>query len=245
MLGQIKIELQNSWGLKDLIDVEQLFKGVKTKPFDVEDTLNEIAYEAAWPEGDPSGDLKDYVPNELGDLASEIESLDESDSDYEERVASVRMKLQDIQSGNYTVYADISYNGGDYMFAEDEEVTIHLSAEKARGILYNYCDNDNISKDSLFDGIDYEDTNEDDVQDLVDKEDFSGYAEGATGTCEAFDRYKEAWCQFIYAICNGDVNEDNFDDCITFFEETDFEDEDESDFENWLEEHNEEDEDEE
>lgn len=245
VLEQVKETLEIDDTLKGMIDIEELFQGIETKYCDIEESLSEIAFEAAWPDGGPIACLQNFVPNELESLADEINDLDKFDDDYAEKVDAIREQLQAIQTGNYTLCADISAYDGDYVFAEDEQITIQLSAEKAWGILYNYCDNDSISKDSLFDGIDYEETNENDVQAIVNEQDFKDYADTVSGICDELDNYTNAWCQFIYAICNGDVNEDNFDDCITFFDEAYFNDEDESDFENWLEEHNYEDEEEE
>lgn len=235
MLGEIKCALECDSYISDLIDVEELFKGIKTKSADTEEAIAKIAYEAAYPDGGPQGSVKDFVPNELKDLVEEIESLDKDNEDYEENAAAIREKLKDIQSGKYTIIVDV-IDSNLYMFAEDHDIKIELSAEKARGILYNYCDNDSISIDSLFDGIDYENTNEDDIQAIVDKMNFDDYADPATGTCDELSNYTNAWCQFIYAILIEKVTEENFDDCLSFFDDTEFTDEYDSDFDNWFDE---------
>lgn len=239
MLGHIKLALESESSINSLIDVEELFKGLKTKSIDIEEALNEIAYEAAYPEGGPRGTVTEYVPRELESLVDDIMDLDQDDEDYEASAASVREKLKAVKSGTYTIRADVSDADGLYMYAEDSELSIKLSAQKARGLLYDYCDNESISIDSLFEGIDYKYTDEDDIQGIVDDMDFSEYADGATGECEALQNFTKSWCQFIYAILTQKVTDDIFDDCLCFFDEADFEDETEGDFDNWFEDYKE------
>lgn len=228
-LGLVKQAIENDWSLKDLVDVEALFKGIEIADVDVAEKLNDIAYEAAWPDGGPSGRVEEYLPIELNSLANEIQALDQDEAE----VTSIRKKLCDIQSGDFTIVADILY-AGDYMLSEGEKITIQLSAKQARGILYHYCDNDRISIESLFEGIDYEETDEGDIQDIIDKKDFGDYLPEATGECEALENYTNACCQFIYAIYTDKITEDNFDDCLSFFDEADYEYE--PDFDTWFEE---------
>ena len=122
------------------------------------------------------------------------------------------------------------------------ELQIELSAEVARGILYNSCDNDNISIEDLFEDCDYQDTCDYDIQALVDEQDFSDYVDGAAGVCNALDNYTQAWCQFIYAILTEKITEEQLEDCLEFFDDTDFDDDSESDFDEWFEENMEDDE---
>lgn len=237
-LGQIKEAMESDYKLKSLVDIEDLFKGIRKKPIDIEKALNDIAFDAAWPNGGPRAYIKNYVPTELSELSDEICFLDKSDEDFEENLAKVRAKLQAICSGYFTLIADIRGNY-DYVFAEDEEITIKLTDRMARGILYNDCYNHNITKKELFEGIPYRNTSESKVKAIVNKKNFRAYADGATGECEALQNFTKSWCQFIYAIYTEKVAKDNLEDCLTFLNEANFEDDIECDFNSWFEDYKE------
>ena len=199
-------------------DGSAVFSNLKTKKVDVEARLNQMAKEACWPDSDgtPSVYLSegDTVPDELKELAQEIENHDEDDAD---EVADLRSRVAALQDGDYTFHVTIEES--EYYFEDDEPETLHLTGDEVRGFLKNALH----GADDIFDGICDNELDEDDFSDLAEEAGIgSEYIDdnwSYSGESCALDGYIEAWKMLIGKILSGEVDETNIDKWLAFFDD--------------------------
>lgn len=199
--------------LHDKCGVDELFEGESLEEVDVDSIISDMTMEAAWPDGGPSARVNDVIPEELKDLSNELEALD---TDNEDAVKSIREKLLQIKDGKYTFYFTIEASG--YYFTEDAEEKIELTSKEALGLLYGQHD-----VDSVFNGIYNESYDEDLINDKADElgfaSDYDSFSYG--GECEELEAYLNAWEYILDCIHDGEITEDNLDEWLEYFDDSD------------------------
>lgn len=214
--------------LYNAVQHKEVFHDIAMLPFDMSDELENLGYECSWPDGGAHCIVTDAIPEELKDLA---EQLDEFDEDNEEELSDVREQLNNVSSGIYTFRGDVMANSG-YMFEEDTELEVRLTADEALGLLYGYSENL-----EAFRGICRRKLDENFVMDKLDD---SGEADqhdhfDYSGSCDEFDIYAKAWDTLICKILDGKITEDELPGWVDYF--SDLENlRDENDIESWYEE---------
>lgn len=202
--------------LHQMMGLDEVFEGVKEEEIDIEESAQDAAMEAAWPDGEPSAKVTSMVPEELEELAEMFDGLDINDASA---VEEAREELLNLTDGDYNFYFDIDSDG--YYIVQDKQYEISLSADEARGVLLGLYP---IKK--VFDGICDRPIDEDFIN---EKAAAAGFAEQENTifigcNTEPIDRYFEAWEEFVDQIFAGVITEDNLDDWLRYFEEEDFED---------------------
>lgn len=208
--------------IKEQIDNDELFKGLEIEAFEGVPAEDEESVEdMAWPGGGPEATVKDVIPDELSDLSNDLESLDVNNED---EVSEMRKRLMEVKGGSYTFYFDVTDGEGDYYFAENESVVIELTSDEALGLLRGEHD---IAE--VFDGIC---DNQFDESLINDKAVKIGVADGYDNHTyssdydeeeenELLDSCVDAWVTVIQKILDGEITEDDVDDWLWYFDDTD------------------------
>ncbi len=199
-------------------DGSAVFSNLKTKKVDVEARLYQMAKEACWPDynGNPSVYLSDNdtIPDELQGLATEIRKHDKNNA---AEVADLRSRVAALMEDDYTFHVTIEES--EYYFEEDEPKKLHLTGDEVRGFLKNALHGD----DDIFDGICDDELDEDDFSDLAEEAGIgSEYIDdnwSYSGESCALDGYIEAWKMLIGKILSGEVDENNLDKWLAFFDD--------------------------
>ncbi len=209
--------------LKQRINNDNLFKGMKEEEIDLDHEILEAVKEAAWPDGGARASLISPIPNELDELAAKLEKLDMND---EEAVKAIREKLLKVAAGEYTFSFNIVTSDSFYL-SEDVKEHISLTAPQALGLLYNVR-----PSQKVFQGFEVESVNEYTIENLAEQmgfaEDYDYYSYG--GECVAMDNYIDAWTDLIEGILAGDITEDNLDSWMEYFDNAGYYD---STFDDW------------
>lgn len=199
--------------LNQSIGHDEVFEGIAMLPFDLDEELDSLAYEASWPNGGARVVVRDAIPEELKELADRLDEFDEDDM---EELNDVREQLNDVSGGSYTFMGDVVDGSFDYYFAEDAEFSVNLEASEALGLLYGYSGNL-----KAFRGICRNKLDEDYVSEKINA---SGEADNYdcysySGTCDEYERYAEAWGTLIGKILNGDISEEDLPGWVEFFDD--------------------------
>ncbi len=202
---------------------KELFENLDMTEVDVEEKINELAHEGAFPEGGAYASVNGVVPDELEDLGEMLENYDEDAAD------EIRQRLEDITDGEFTFYFTIK-DSFDYVFEEDAEEPISLTAGQVRGLL-----NGEYGNDELFQDLDCEEADEDLINDKAEElgfaEEYNTFSVG--GDCEELDTYLESWETLIEKILAGEVDEDSLDNWLKYFDDSDNYSEGSDDIESW------------
>lgn len=199
--------------LKKEIQHDELFEGCELKEVDVDNTISDMAYEAAWPDEKPSARVNNLIPNELQSIAEEIEELDLLDKIA---VQGLTDKLKAIQDGDYTF--EFTVESGGYYFTEDAEEKLTLTSQQALGLLYGENPDIEIFKDFGIQTLDSDFINE-----LADSAGFASDYDYLSydGNCEALEACLNAWKYIIEHIFTEDITEESLDVWMQYFEDDD------------------------
>ena len=199
--------------LHDKCGVDELFEGQSLEEVDVDSMISDMTMEAAWPDGGPAAWVNDVIPDELSELAEELDSLNDEDQNA---VKEIRKKLKQVGDGKFTFHFTVKAD--EYYFTENAEESIELSAKEALGLLYGECDNDDV-----FEGICDESYDEDLINDKADElnfaSDYDYFSYG--GECEELEAYLNAWDYILGRIHDGDITEDNLKGWLDYFDDSD------------------------
>lgn len=211
--------------LNSRIGHNEVFEDVAMMPFEVDQVLSDLAYECSWPNGDPYVTVADPVPNELQDLLYRIE---DADPDDEEEYEELRSELQNLSDDLYTFRISVTDATGDYLFAEEEDYAVRLTAAEARGLIYGQ-----VEDDELFRGMKCVCIGEEDIEaklaalNVIENFDNLDYS----GDSEELDAYVKAWEDLIVKILHGEIAEGKLPEWLQYFD--DFEDNCDSTIEEW------------
>lgn len=199
----------------------ELFDGLTLKSIDLEKIIDDLAFEGSWPDGGPTAQVENIIPQELQDLHDQIQSEELSDDE-------LLQQLQSLEGGEYTFLFTVVDGSGSYYFAEGEEQKITLTTQEVLGLLLNENPDCQPLMQLCNQSID-----ENDINDKAEQLDFaSGYDYFSYGgECEQLDNYLDAWNTIISRILNGDITEQNLDVWLAYFNEDENL---ESDIEDWV-----------
>lgn len=193
---------------------DEVLKDIVIDPVDVDSMLTEMAYESSWPDGGPAAYVQDVVPVEFDELEAAINDLEADDA---EGLEEIRKKLAEITDGDYNILFDIK-GDYDYYFAENEEFEFHLTGDEVRGLLNYACD-----RPEVFEGICDAELDEDFLNEKAQQE---GIADGCDyfsygGSSDKLDNYINSWDTLLDMIFSGEVNEENLDEWLEYFDDDD------------------------
>ncbi|MGN0230049.1 MAG: hypothetical protein ACI4BH_09600 [Muribaculaceae bacterium] len=211
--------------LNKRIGHNEVFENVAMMPFEVDDVLSDMAYEASWPNGGASIYLCDSIPDELTELTKRAECADPDD---EEEYEELRSELMALEDGLYTFHFDVLDGSHDYCFAENEEYAVRLTAAQARGLIYGQ-----VADAELFSGMKCVSLSEEDIEDklydlnVVENFDDISYS----GSSDELDSYVAAWRTLIFNILQGKIVEDQLPEWLPYF--SDFSENCDTEIEKW------------
>lgn len=190
---------------------KEVFEGLKLEKIDLDAVAYDMGMEAMWPDGGPCATVNDVIPKELCELSEQLECLDITDT---ESVKAIREKLLQVSDGEYTFCFTVE--ASDYLFAEDAEESIELSAKEALGLLYG---EHNIKE--VFRGICRKSYGEDLINSKAEKK---GFADDYDTFCynwsyEELEAYLDAWNYILNAIMSDEITEENMTSWLEYFDD--------------------------
>ena len=189
-----------------------IFKGLKIEPFDLDALIKEMTMDAAWPEGGPSAEVNDVIPKELSELSEELGGLDKAD---EEAVRAMKEKLHQVSEGKYTFSFTVS--ASDYVYEEDAEESIELTEQEALGLLHGKHELEEVFGDICEKSYD--------AKLINSKANELGFAENYddffySSDNEKLDGYLNAWDYILEAIMSEEIDEDDLDAWLDYFDDS-------------------------
>ena len=199
--------------LNSRIGFNEVFEDVPMMIFDVDSELSDLAYDCSWPEGDPIIAVLDSVPIELQDLVDRINNVDPDD---EEEYEDLRSELENLSDGSYTFRINVTDASFSYMFAEEEEYEVRLTAAEARGMVYAQ-----VVEDELFSGLKCNCISESDIEEKLEKLNVAAEFDNLSysGSSNELDAYVDAWKELISLILRGDISEEQLPEWLAYFDD--------------------------
>lgn len=189
------------------------FQDQEEKETDVSAQIAEMAYESAWPDSAPAACVSDTIPDELWEIAEELESLDTDDM---ESIEEIQEELRTLSAGKYTFTFSIESDG--FCLAEDISDTLELTANEVLGLLY-----DRYNYPEVFEAFHVAPLDEDFVNEKAEQleleTDYDPYNYG--GYSDELDNYVDAWSFIINKIYKSELDEDGLNSLLDYFNDTD------------------------
>ncbi|MCR4674831.1 MAG: hypothetical protein K5675_07460 [Lachnospiraceae bacterium] len=197
--------------LSQHIKSEEVFDGLRLQKINVKERLHSLAEEICLQESTIIN-LHELIPEELEDLAEQLDGLDAHDSDEREMAKDI---ITEVIDGTYTFHFEIESNG--FLLTEDEEAKIHLTKAEALACLVQ--NSVLVIDPALF--PDEEITSKDMDKCLCNfllKEKAKETAYIFSGVSSELDNYIKNRVTFIKYIIEGKITEDKIKKCeVEFF----------------------------
>lgn len=194
------------------VGYDTLFNRYKEKVVDIDGVLANIAHEEAW-EYPIIATVNHTIPKELQDLSNTLDSLDLNNEDA---VKSVYKLLNAVSDGRYSFSFEIK--AGDYCFTENACECLDLTVSEALGLLYGKYD-----IPQLFSLFNTEQLSKDFINTKAEKKGFAKNYDSFNygGTCYALENYLEAWRFILEQIYEEEIDEDELESWLEYFDDSD------------------------
>ena len=201
--------------IKERVSNDDAFEGMATESVNVEEIIDDMTCEAAWPDGGPTASVNSVIPKEMKSLSGEIDELNMDDPDS---VSAMRDRLKSIKGGEYTFSFTVTDGDRMYYFTEDAEETINLTADQIIGLLWGHH-----GIDELFDGLCEKPLDEELINDKADEKGFACNYDYFSygGESEELEGFLNAWETLFDKIEEGIVTEDTLEKWLEYFDDSD------------------------